>query len=352
MNQTFNNIQQIGGLRQVELIDGPGRGNRLIEVNTGTPLRYDISVDRGADIAGAFYGPHSLCYLTANGNKRPSPAYARADEWLAGWPGGLMTTCGPVTLGAPREENGVDTGMHGRASNTPAELVQVRNPSLDLKNPKMLVEAVTRDARTYGPDVELHRQIRSSIGKSEIEITDRFTNFDNLPTQHAVMYHVNFGYPLLSEGSEILLGGRITLWPEDSMRPIPETLEDWKKIPATLEAHRGSYSRGFTIEPDADDNGFAHAAMVNENLSLAVELIFHVSALPRMTVWQHFGPGMYVTGLEPMVGTSEGKLADPKWYTELESGESRETRLIIRVHQGADAIAELRSIDSELRLAE
>ena len=351
MSLHYNNIQQIGGMRQVELIDGPGRGNRLIEVNTGSPLRYDISLDRGADIGAAFYGQHSLCYLTANGNKRPSPAHSHGDQWLSGWPGGMMTTCGPVTFGAPRVENGRDTGLHGRASNTPAELVQMRNPDIALTKPEMLVEAIIRDSRAYGPDIEIHRKLRSVQGQSEIEISDTFTNLDNLPTQHGVMYHVNFGYPLLDEGSEILLGGKVTLWPEDSMGPIPENLEDWKKILGPLEAHRGGYSRGFVIEPTADEDGFAHVAMLNEKLGIAVELIFPIEALPRMTVWQHFGPGMYVTGLEPMAGTPEGREVEPEWYTELKPGESRSTRLIIKVHAGKEALDNLREIDSELRLS-
>ena len=116
--EKFENIHQIGGLRLIELADGPGKGNRLIEVNTGSPLRYDIAVDRGADLVGAFYGQHSLCYLTPNGIKRPSRfltsgqlARQRQEEHL--------TTCGPVTMGSPRTKTG-DTGLTAASNMQPS----------------------------------------------------------------------------------------------------------------------------------------------------------------------------------------------------------------------------------------
>ena len=58
-NNKVCNIAQVGGIETSVLDDGLGRGVRIAWVNTGTGLRYKVVIDRGLDIADAFYNDHT-----------------------------------------------------------------------------------------------------------------------------------------------------------------------------------------------------------------------------------------------------------------------------------------------------
>ena len=49
------NSSQVGGIETSVLDNGPGKGTRIAWVNTGAGLRYKVVVDRGLDLADAFY---------------------------------------------------------------------------------------------------------------------------------------------------------------------------------------------------------------------------------------------------------------------------------------------------------
>ena len=54
------NVTQVGGIETSVLDNGLGKGTRIAWVNTGSGLRYKVVIDRGLDIAEAFYNQHSL----------------------------------------------------------------------------------------------------------------------------------------------------------------------------------------------------------------------------------------------------------------------------------------------------
>src|SRR3954468_799843 len=124
----FINPAQLGGIDAYVIDDGPGRGVRALCVNTGGGLRYRVLVDRGLDIDHAFHNQHSLAFLTHGGVTSPSRAYDRGIDWLASFPGGLLTTCGPFNVGSPGEDQGEEYPLHGHHSNTPATIESVIQP--------------------------------------------------------------------------------------------------------------------------------------------------------------------------------------------------------------------------------
>ena len=122
----FENIHQIGGIRTGTLDSHPlgGPGGRVALVDTGAGLRFTVALDRGGDIVDARFNQHALAYLTPNGLVLPNRAHQTGIEWIYGWAGGLVTTCGPQYMGGPREEDGVKTSLHGHYSNLPAAVEQ------------------------------------------------------------------------------------------------------------------------------------------------------------------------------------------------------------------------------------
>jgi hypothetical protein len=113
----FENVLQLGGIRTgTPASPGAGGGcaTRVALFDTGAGLRFTVALDRGGEIVDASFNRIALAYLTPNGLVPPSAAYHAGAEWLRGWAGGLVTTCGPEYMGGPREEDGVKTSLHGR----------------------------------------------------------------------------------------------------------------------------------------------------------------------------------------------------------------------------------------------
>ena len=147
------NSQQLGGIETSVLDNGPGRGTRIAWVNTGSDLRYKVVIDRGLDIADAFFGPHSISWHSFGGITSPTRALDKGLDWLRSFYGGLVISCGPTHLGPPTTRNGEEHGLHGRHSNTPAILESICNPDLTTGQTKMSITGVVRTARIFGPNI-------------------------------------------------------------------------------------------------------------------------------------------------------------------------------------------------------
>src|ERR1700712_3188506 len=98
MNQSFkdkiSNPSQLGGIETAVLDNGSGRGTRIAWINTGSGLRYKVVIDRGMDIADAFYNQHSLAWLSHTGVVSRERFSNKGLDWLETFGGGLLTTCG------------------------------------------------------------------------------------------------------------------------------------------------------------------------------------------------------------------------------------------------------------------
>lgn len=344
----FELIQQVGGIT-TGTIDHPqpngGQSCRVAHFNTGDGLYFVVAIDRGGDIVDAHYNGTGLAYRTPNGYAPPSHAYHRDQEWLASWPGGLVTTCGPDFIGAPREEQGQQSSQHGLFSNTPAAVLAVEQPDPARGRLAMSLTMSIRCVRMFGPSYETHRTISATLGEPVIRIRDRVTNVGNQRAPHNWLYHCNFGYPLLDEGARAVYdatvfmtwGGRVPKQP--------------KLVPKPRKDHAAGGEGGRIIEMKPDKQGLAHAGLVNARRKIGVSLAWPAKQMPRMGHWLHYGPrGSYVNGLEPFNGTLMGLDKDnhPKAKQGLKPGQSKSYDLTIRVHAGAKALDALRKIDGKL----
>jgi hypothetical protein len=254
-----------------------------------------VVIDRACDIADAFFNQHSLCWHSHGGITAPSPDKKPGLEWLYTFFGGLLTTCGLSHIGEPNSEN----GLHGRISNIPAELVSVVQPDIHNGNLDMSITAVMKETRVFGPSLELRRTISSTLGAAAIKICDVVTNRANIPSLLKLLYHCNFGWPLVDEGAEILYNGKCTSFGRDGDNKIFNKKHNYKKIPAPLEIHRGLGESCAFIDVKPDKNGICTTGILNSKIGIAAMIKFRKKQLPYLTNWQHFGPGEYVTALEP-----------------------------------------------------
>jgi hypothetical protein len=336
----FVNVSQLGGIERYTLDDGPGRGVRALCVNTGAGLHYRVLVDRGLDIDQAFFHHHSLTFLAHNGPTAPSRAYDRGLDWLKSFPVGLLTSCGPFSTGAPTTDQGEELGLHGTHSNSPASLDAVFQPDPYSPDPAMTIVGRVKYGPLYGPSCDLKRTIRSYLHRNVIAIEDEFTNPGNTPVPHAWLLHINFGYPLLDDGSELRVDAA-------KVEPVgdsgPFFQGNWKRLTGPQDAHRGPTSNVAYLYPRADADGRATVAIANPKLSLAVAIRYNTREFPRCANWQHLGPREYVTALEPANGGVEGRDKDRAlgWLDSLAPGAKKTYRYEIEVLQGQEAIDRL-----------
>ena len=354
----FENPLQLGGIR-TGMLDAPGAGGgcgvRVALFDTGAGLRFTVALDRGGDIVDASFQQYALAYLTQNGLLPPSPAYHTGVEWLRGWAGGLVTTCGPEYMGGPREVDGVMTSLHGRFSSQAAQVETLRNPDPLRGRYEMELGLIVRDARMFGPVMEIRRTIRCTLGVPEISIEDEVMNRGDTLTAHHWLYHCNLGYPLLDEGARFIYRGKAEYWVvppppgQDILQPMGSgAMQKLKRVPAGLAQHAGSGERGLIVDTEAEQDGWCRTGLINDKLKLGVEISYPKKALPRLANWQHYGPrGSYVSGLEPFVGSLLGKGRDRHKLAEpfLKPGESRKYQLKIRVLSGAAELRDLAKCD-------
>jgi hypothetical protein len=310
----FINASQVGGIDAYAIDDGPARGVRALCVNTGGGLRYRVLVDRGMDIDQAFFNQHSLAFLTFKGVTPATRGLDHGLDWLKSFPGGLLTSCGPFNIGPPSVDEGEDLGLHGPHSNTGATIESVINSDPLFGRTELSVTGTIRYGAFYGPCVELRRTIASSLGDNSIQVTDEFTNAGNQAVPHAWLLHINFGYPLVDAGAELCFDSPKVV-PTDARQSVARFREgvDFKRILPPQESHRGPDSAVAYLFPKPINRaGDTTVAIVNRKLGLGVAIHYNTKQFARCGNWQHFGPGEYVTALEPMNGTIDGRAADRK----------------------------------------
>jgi galactose mutarotase-like enzyme len=292
IRQYVGNQSQLGGSRHYVLSDGWGRNLRCIDVISGNGLQYTIVPDRGMDISMARYKGLNLVYLTCNGETHPSFYEPQGAGWLHTFTGGLVTTCGITYFGTPVEDEGEQLGLHGRYSTIPAR--QVADLSEWIGDEfHIKLKGIMEEGHAFGNKLRLEREITTILGQNIIKITDKVTNFGHQPSPYTILYHMNLGYPLLNENSELIIDPAQTQ-PRDNT--AASGLNEFKKF---LKPQAGFQEQVFYHTMKGDSAGKASATLQNKKLGIALTIKFNVASLPYLTQWKMMGQGEYVLGLEP-----------------------------------------------------
>ena len=338
----ISNHTQLGGIETSIIDNGAGRGTRIAWINTGTGLRYKVVLDRAMDIADAFFNQHSIAWLSHLGITPPQPFSNHDLDWLRTFGGGLLVTCGLSHMGGPEEDSFGERGLHGLISNSPAEIESIIQPDPAAGKLDFSITGKIKETKIFGPSLELRRTISGTLGKSSIKIHDEIVNRANTAAPHMLLYHFNFGWPLVDEGTELIWKGE--LQPRMSDSKIFNKSNNYKKCPAPLDHHSGSGEDVAFIDVVADDAGMCIGGVYNQKLDLGVAIHFSKKQLPWLTNWQHWGKGEYVVGLEP--GTNQvigqAKAREQKELILIEPGESRVYDIELEViHNNNDRKLEL-----------
>jgi len=297
--QRVGDMSQIAGAKVHELADGPARGVRAVDVYTGSGFRFTVLPDRGLDIAAADHNGRSLCWHSGTMETHPAFYQPEGIEWLYGFYGGLMVTCGLSHCGAPCIDQGEPLGLHGRVSNTPAREVGVRT-GWEGNDYYVTINGTVCEARVFGTHLRLDRTITAWAGEDRLFVHDVVTNTGHDPGPHMMLYHCNFGYPVVDERSSLIAPSR-TVTPRDDLA------EDGKRDYATFHGPRRGWVEKVYYHDLFSRRGETTAGIVNKPMGFGAYLRFRRDQLPLMVEWKQMGQGEYVVGLEPATNRVEGR---------------------------------------------
>ena len=284
---------QVAGIRLLEAGDGPERGGRLLQVWTGSGLTFNVLPDRAMDIASCSYKGISLAWRSATGDAHPAFYEAAGTGWLRTFQGGMLVTCGLETFGPPSREGAEELGQHGRASSLPAREVSY-HAGWDGDVYRLEVSGVMRQTKVFGENISLRRRITTSMGANRFRLEDTVTNEGFAPQAHMLLYHINAGFPLLSEAAILKFDASETIPEDETSR---KALADWRVFQPPTP---GFLEQNFVHVPRAEADGWATAELENSELKLGLRLRFDTRTLPYFNEWKMMGEGLYVVAIEPL----------------------------------------------------
>jgi hypothetical protein len=320
------NLTQLGGCRHYTLTDGWARGLRAIDINTGGGLQYTVLPDRAMDISLAAYKGSNLVYLTYNGETSPYYYEPEGIGWLRTFNGGLLTTCGLTYLGSPCTDGGESLGLHGRVSTTPAK--QLADDSGWTGEDYLLkVSGIIEEGYLFGNKLRMKREISSVLGRNEIHLKDTITNSGNKTSPLTILYHMNFGYPFLSENTELIIDPAETLARDSD---ASAGLSEFRSFIGPQAAYN---EQVFFHTMKGNESGETGVEIINRKLRTAVAIKFNIKSLPFVSQWKMMASGEYVLGIEPgnVHSKSRTTLRDEYRLPVLEPGESAFFELDIMV---------------------
>ncbi len=340
VRRRVGDLSQVADARRVALRGGKAEGVEAVEVTTGSGFAFTVLPSRGMDVAWASYKGQAVGWISKTGVA--SPAYFREDGvrgFLDGFFGGLVTTCGYTHMGAPSVDEGRALGLHGPASNLPAEDVAVTREWVGDEY-VLSVRGRMRQASVFGENVVLTRSISASLGGTSLRICDRVENAGYASQPLMFLYHLNFGWPVVDAATRLHVRTS-SVMPRDAEASLGLSAFDRFQEPTS-----GYAEQVFHLDPAADANGLAHAVLFNPALGadgFGVHVAYGKETLPHFTEWKMMGEQEYVVGLEPGTWRVAGR-AEARRLGELDflqPGEFRDFVVEIGVVEGRAALQSL-----------
>ncbi len=329
-------LQQVASVRRIAYGEGRAKGMKAVQVKNG-PLQFTCMEDKCLDISELSYKGIQLSFLSKPGLNGRNPFDTHGVEAQRSIMGGLFFTCGLENICAPYTDGaGKEYPMHGRIRTTPAEHVS-SDAYWDNGQYILSVSGEMREAELFGENLVLRRKIESIYGKNEIRITDEITNESFRREVLMLMYHCNLGYPFLNEKCRLILP-TVKVIPRD-----PQSKRHVAEYAVMDPPKKNEPESVFIHELAADDRGNTFAAVVNDELRMAVKISFNKNQFPYFMQWKSTAQGDYVMGLEPSNSSVYGRGYHERngnlHYIEAQATEKKE--LCFSVVEGTNRIAEL-----------
>jgi len=343
-------------VRKSTLHGGKQEGVELITVDNGR-LQFTVIPTRGMGVLSVTMGDVRLGWDSPV-KEVVHPRHINLQSrgglgWLEGF-NEWMVRCGLESNGHPGtdkfinnvgDEATMELTLHGKIQNTPASEVEVL---VDRDPPHRIhIRGRVDERMFYGPKLELQTEISTEPGSNSLRIADTITNRGADTQEFEIIYHANYGRPLLEEGSTFLA-------PVGTVAPFNDHAA---KAIADYAIYAGP-KLGFTeqvycIYPLADKDGLTVIALQNKARDRAISMSFATKELPYVSLWKNTnaeGEG-YVTGLEPGTNFPNNRRVERKFgrVPKLAAGESRHATIGFTIHTGAEDVKRLAERVAEIQ---
>lgn len=267
------------------------------------------------------------------------PGFVRIAEpsglgWLDGFDE-LLVRCGLESNGAPEHDaNGKLTyPLHGKIANLPAHKTEV---TIDGDTGQISVSGEVDEMRLFFNKLRLKTTYTTKLGQAGVTVTDTVSNVSAEPNELQLLYHINFGVPLLNAGSK-LVAPVATVAPRDAA--AAESIDTWDTYDPQTP---GSSELCYFFDLVGDSTGRTHVLLHNAAGNQGVSLAFNKNQLPYFTQWKsrQAAADGYVTGLEPAINFPNARSFEKEKgrVDVLQPGESREFEITIEAHDSAASV--------------
>lgn len=316
---------------------GLRHGVDVIEVNNGA-FRFVVIPTRGMGIWKASLGTLQLGWNSPVEGPI-HPAFVRLWEptglgWLDGFDE-MLVRCGLESNGAPdfNDDGTLRYPLHGKIANIPAHKVEV---TIDGDAGQIAVTGTVDEARLFGNKLRMVSTISTRVGRPGMTVTDTITNISAEPGELELLYHINFGAPLLSPGAKVVVPA-VKVAPRDevAVANVPEWDTYGPQTPGSAEAV-------FFIDLAAEHDGRTQALLLGAGGDQGVSLKFNKNQLPCFTLWKNRQAEAdgYVTGLEPGLNFPNRKSFERQKgrVAVLSPGQARQFEIAVEVHADAASL--------------
>ncbi len=243
------------------------------------------------------------------------------------------------------EEHTMELTLHGRVANLPAQevwLIAEHDPPY-----KITLRGVVYERMFNGPNLELTSELSIDPGARDFRISDAVTNRGGHRQEFQMLYHTNFGTPILEDGARFLA-------PVEEVTPFNDhAAQDVKRYDQYAGPRPGFIEQVYAIAPLADRSGRTLIMLQNKRADLAASLRYNTQELPYLTLWKNTAAleDGYVTGIEPGTNYPNTRRIERKHgrVPELSPGESHYMTIDFAIHVGAAEVAQVAQEISRLQ---
>jgi hypothetical protein len=264
--------------------------------------------------------------------------------WLEGF-NEWLCRCGMEWNGAPGTDRFVDGAgkeatmdltLHGRIANLPAQevhLIAERKPPY-----RITIRGQVDERAVFGAKLELITELSTIPGSTSFVVQDAVTNRGGQRQEFQMLYHTNFGPPLLEEGSQLLA-------PVEMVTPMSDhAARDVKRYDRFPGPTPGFAEQVYSMRPLADGSGRTHVLLRNKAGDLGASMRFDTHELPFLTLWKNPAAREdgYVVGIEPGTNLPNNRGVERKHgrVSSLSPGQSYFMMIEYAIHAGTDAVGE------------
>jgi Domain of unknown function (DUF4432) len=335
-------------IRKLTLHGGKQEGVDVIVVDNGK-LKFSVCPTRGMGVLSVTMGDVFLGWNSPVTEIVDPKLISLQSRGGLGWLEGFnewMVRCGLESAGHPGvdrfinnvgDDATMELTLHGKIANIPASEVEV---VIDPDPPHRLrVRGRVEERMFYGPKLVLEAEISTVPGSNGFQLADLIVNDGEDEQEFQIIYHANFGPPLLEEGSTFAAAvERVTPFNQHAAKDLASY--------GNYQGPRlGFIEQVYCLRPKSDRAGRALIMLRNKARDKAVSMNFATGELPFVTLWKNTNALKegYVTGLEPGTGFPNNRRIERKFgrVPKLPPGGTFKASIDVTIHTTSTEVAEV-----------